>query len=678
MDIKKIFKGFSVSEAFIAFSIISVVFLLIIPVPLWVLDFLFMALILFSMTVFFISFMITESMEFSAFPSVLLISSLARLVLTVAATKKILIEGSSGKLVESLGGLFLGGNTVIGLVVFAIIITVQYIVITGGTIRISEVSARFTLDAMPGKQMSIDADLNSGIITEEEARKRRRVVEDEADFYGSMDGASKFVRGDAIASIIIILISLIGGMTVALINGSESVYQAFQKYSKITVGVGLLAQISSLLTSVSAGILVSRATSGSDLASEIFSQIFIKKEILYIISFVSMVVFFIPSSPKIVLLSISVISFYFAFKSKEKPKETKEEKEAVDKRDLNKEETEEEDEEEISLELGIGLLGLLGENGNGLYEKIEISRKNLSKEFGFNIPAVRLKNNSLISPNNYSIKIFGWEAGKGNIQPLSLLAINSGLAKKIAGRDENVSDPVFNMPSLWIRKEEKNLFEKNGYTVVSAQSIIITHLGEVLKRYSHELLTRQTVSKMIENLKKKSPSVVDEVIPNLLTVGDIHRALQHLLKENIPIKNFSRIMEAFSDQAKVSKDPVSLGEAARKTLGRVIIEKNSNSEGVLEVYTLSQNLEQKLLTNVKKNEGGFFITLPPSEIARVADSIADYVKKRLPEPAVIACSSAIRYPLKKITEKVLSGVNYISYEEITPDAKVKILGQIDG
>lgn len=674
--IKKLDINLNSGELLIGLSGLFILSILIIPMPLWALDFLFMSLILFSMLVFFMSSMISQSMDFSSFPSVLLISSVMRLVIIVSATRSILINGSCGKIVESLGSFFLGNNVIIGIVIFTIILTVQYIVITGGTTRISEVTARFTLDAMPGKQMSIDADLNAGLINEEEARIRRKIVEDEADFYGAMDGASKFIRGDTIASIIIIIINLIGGTLMGVIKGVD-VYSSFLKYSGISVGMGLIAQISSLLTSVSAGILVSRATSGSNLAYEITEQLFLKVNALWFLAAICGLLFLIPSTPKIILIIIACISAYSAIKKK------KIEKRNIEEKEKNKDKKEEEkvninifEDDIMELELGYSIVYMISKGKNDLIDKIEKARISLSRELGVLFDPIHVKDNQLITANSYRIKILSSEVAKGIIEPFKLLAINSGSARPIDGRPENIKDPVFMMPSLWILKEEIELFERRGYTVVEPESVIVTHITEVMRKYAHELLTREIVSKMIENTKKKNKAVVDELIPNLLSIGDIHRALANLLRENIPIKNFTTILEAFADAAKTSKDPYFLSETARKYLARIITEKNLNSQNRLDILTFSPGLEQKLISNLKKNDSGFNITLSPNDVHKIIDRIADEAKKLLPQPVVIATSSAIRYPFRKIIEKVLPNISVISYEEINPDVEVKIAGEI--
>lgn len=674
INIESYFKSIKPSEAITALGIITAVFLLILPIPGFIIDTLFVILIAFSITIFFISFVITQSMDFSSFPTILLISSFARLIITVVATKKILMEGGCGRIVEGLGSVFLGESIIIGLVVFAIIVTVQYIVITGGTTRISEVSARFTLDAMPGKQMSIDADLNAGLITEEEAKRRRKAVEDEADFYGSMDGASKFVRGDAIASIIVMIIVFIGGTILGITKYGLGIYEAFEKYSKIATGMGLITQISSLLTSVAAGILVTRATSGNDLTTEVFSQIIIKKEVFWISSFAVFLMIFIPSTPKLLLLLISGGLFVTSLYVKQKDQRTEEEKE---KYDIKNQEIEPDESDTIYLEIGFGLVGIIGEGDESIYLKVENLRKNISKELGFKIPYIYVKENQFMPLNSYSIKIFGNETAKGTLQPLMLLAINAGNAKMVDNRIEDTQDPVFMLPALWIKKDEKNLFERNGYTVVTPQSVIITHLSEILRKNSWELLTRQSVSEMIDEIKRKYPGTIDDTIPSNLSIGEVHRGLQNLLKENISLKNLRLILEAFCDQAKISKDPVSLSESARKVLSRYITEKNLNHDGTLEIYTFSPRLEEMISSNVKKTDSGYFITLPPSEITKIADRIAEITKNRLPQPVVIVCSSSIRYAVRKVFEKVLNGVSFMSYDEINPDVKIKVLEQID-
>lgn len=680
-DIKgaKAAMGFKKAELATGGFGVAMLAILLLPVPAWGLDVLFLALIVVGMLTLFLSAMVSESMEFSAFPSILLLGTVARLAITVAATRSILVNGEAGMLVETIGDLFLGNNVTVGLAIFLIMVATQFMVVTGGTTRVSEVTARFTLDAMPGKQMAIDADLNAGLITEPEARARRKAIENEADFFGAMDGASKFVRGDAMASIIIVAINLAGGTIIGMVQGGMPAADAFLKFSQVTVGMGLVTQISSLLTSVTSGILVTRATSGSTLAGEIGSQIFSKPGPLWGVSGILGAAVLVPGSPKIVLMALSGLAAYAASQIKTAAVEA----ETAAETGKGKEAKKPEDSlsgflqaDLIDVEIGYALIAIIHKTEGGFMDKVESVRKTLARDLGLPVPPIHIKDDMTLAPNGYRIKLHETEVAKGDLRPYDLMAINPGSAKgAIAG--EAIVEPVFSMQAVWIKPVQKAEAERLGYTVVDPVSVLVTHLTETLKKCSAEVLTRQQTQHLLDQARKTSPAVIEELTPGLLSLGETHRALQNLLRERVPIRSLPLILEAFADQARTSKDISALSEAARRSLSRAITTQHQSDNGMLEVHTLSPAWEQKLLASLHKTDGGIAITLPPRDIHSLVDSIAETVKNRIPQGTVLVCSSGLRYPLRRILERSLPSLPILSYEEIWPEAQVKILGKID-
>jgi len=658
---------------------IAMLGVLVLPLPSWMLDMLFLALLVAGMLTLFLSAMLSESMEFSAFPSILLLNTVARLAITVAATRSILVNGEAGMLVSAIGDLFLGNNVTVGLAIFLIMVATQFMVVTGGTTRVSEVTARFTLDAMPGKQMAIDADLNAGLITEAEAKTRRKSIEDEADFYGAMDGASKFVRGDAMASIVIVAIDLAGGTVIGMLQGGMPAADAFLKYSQVTVGMGLVTQISSLLTSVTSGILVTRATSGSTLAGEIGGQIFSKPAPLWGVSGILAAGVLVPGSPKIVLMVLSALAGYAASQIKaaaDKPDEPAEEASKTEARKPEDSLSGFLQSDLIDVEIGYALIAILHKKEGGFMDKVETIRRNLAKDLGLPVPPIHIKDDVALAPNSYRIKLHEGEVAKGDLRPYELLAINPGSARD-GLQGEAVTEPVFCMKAVWIKPAQKPEAERLGYTVVDPVSVLVTHLTETLKKYSAEVLTRQQAQLLIEQTRKTSPAVVEELTPGLLSLGEIHRALQNLLRERIPIRSLPLILEAFADQARTSKDVTGLSEAARRSLSRAITAQHQSEGGLLEVHTLSPGWEQKLLASLHKTDSGLAITLPPRDIHALVESIAGTVKTRLPQGTLLVCSAGLRYPLRRLLERSLPSLPILSYDEIWPEAQVKIMGKID-
>ncbi len=657
---------------------VAMLAILILPLPTWGLDILFLGLIVSGMLTLFLASMISQSMEFSAFPSILLLGTVARLVITVAATRSILVNGEAGMLVEAMGDLFLGNNITVGLAIFLIMVATQFMVVTGGTTRVSEVTARFTLDAMPGKQMAIDADLQAGTITEPEARARRKIIEDEADFYGAMDGASKFVRGDAMASIIIVAINLAGGTIIGMAQGGMAAGDAFQKFSQVTVGMGIVTQISSLLTSVTSGVLVTRATSGATLAGDIGSQIFSKPGPLRGVSAILGAALLVPGSPKIVLMLLSGLAAFAASRIKVAPPQA-EDADAIKSAEAKKPEDSLSgflQADLIDVEIGYALIGVIHKKEGGFMDKIETVRKNLARDLGLPVPPIHIKDDMMLAPNGYRIKLHEGEVAKGELRPYDMMAINPGSAKGgLAG--EEVIEPVFSMNAVWIKPAQKSEAERLGYTVVDPVSVMITHLTETLKKYSAEVLTRQQTQLLLEQTRKTNPAVIEELTPGLLSLGETHRALQNLLRERVPIRSLPLILEAFADQARTSKDISALSEAARRSLSRTITAQHQSGNGVLEVHTLSPGWEQKLLASLHKTDAGLAITMPPRDIHALVNAIAETVRVRIPQGTLLVCSSGLRHPLRRILERSLPSLPILSYEEIWPEAQVKILGKID-
>ena len=662
-----------------AIGFVMILIVMVVPIPAFMLDLLLSFNITFSLIILLVSMYISHPLELSAFPSILLMATLFRLSLNISSTRLILLHGNqgplaAGRVIHSFGQFVVGGNYVVGFIVFLILVIINFIVITKGAGRIAEVAARFTLDAMPGKQMSIDADLNAGIIDEQEARKRREEIAREADFYGAMDGASKFVRGDAIASIIITAINIIGGFIIGVLQKGMPVAKAACTYTILTVGDGLVSQIPALIISTAAGIVISRASSASNLAEEMGNQLFSYPKAIQTASFILIGLGLIPGLPHIPFMLLGIVMGGIGLL-----------KERFSSRAVEEVEEKAEQEEEIrvippdpiSIEIGYRLIGLVDvEQGGDILERIKMIRKKYAQEMGFILPPVRIKDNLELSPNEYVILVKGVEVAKGELMIGHYLAINPGNIKDdIQGIP--TKDPVFGLPAKWIKESNVKVAKELGYTVVDPSTVLMTHFTEIVKSYCHELLDREEVQALIDNIKSTHPKVVEELIPNLLTLGAVQKVLQNLLKEQVPIRDIVTILEALADYAPVTKDPDILTEYVRERLGGHIV-KQYVSDGILHVATLDHELEKIIEESAKQTSFGLYPVLPPDVLNEFLAELNDKIKKLGSEGhlPIILCSPNVRRLVKKLTEKSMPNLIVLSYTEIPSQVKIKSVGVI--
>ena len=592
------------SNSFVLF-VIFIVIAIIIPLPSWLMDFMILLNISLSLIILVMTMFIKEALEFSVFPTVLLLTTVLRLSLNVSTTRGILSRGYAGEVISAFGNFVMGGDAIVGFLIFIIIVLVNFIVITKGSERVSEVAARFTLDAMPGKQMAIDADLNAGIINEEQAKKRRSNIQREADFYGSMDGATKFVKGDAIMSIVTTLVNLIGGVIIGMVRGGGDFNTILNTYSLATVGDGLCSQIPALLISVATGMIVTRAASEDSLINDLKSQFTAQPFVLMIAGIVMVVMMVIPGFPTVVCLILGVLLILAAFllnRNKKKMAELelaqrkKAEEKEMEKLPADNDYYRDIDNvfkllnvEPIEMEFGYSLLRLVDEKSGGNFiERVVIFRKQFALDMGMVIPSVRMTDNPEINPNMYIIKIKGEEVARGEILVDHYLALDSGdVTQQIEGID--TVEPAFGLPAKWISEDKKIMADVAGYTLIDPVSVMITHWSEIMKRYAHELLSRQDVSTMLDNVKKTNPIVVDDIIPKVISVGYLQKILANLLKEGIPIRDLETILETIGDHSNVLKDTDIITEYVRQSLKRTITHRFAEANS-LRVITLDTQI----------------------------------------------------------------------------------------
>ena len=647
-----------------------------------------LSLIILVMTMF-----IKEALEFSVFPTVLLLTTVLRLSLNVSTTRGILSSGYAGEVISAFGNFVMGGDAIVGFLIFIIIVLVNFIVITKGSERVSEVAARFTLDAMPGKQMAIDADLNAGIINEEQAKKRRSNIQREADFYGSMDGATKFVKGDAIMSIVTTLVNLIGGVIIGMVRGGGDFNTILNTYSLATVGDGLCSQIPALLISVATGMIVTRAASEDSLINDLKSQFTAQPFVLMIAGIVMVVMMVIPGFPTVVCLILGVLLILAAFllnRNKKKMAELelaqrkKAEEKEMEKLPADNDYYRDIDNvfkllnvEPIEMEFGYSLLRLVDEKSGGNFiERVVIFRKQFALDMGMVIPSVRMTDNPEINPNMYIIKIKGEEVARGEILVDHYLALDSGdVTQQIEGID--TVEPAFGLPAKWISEDKKIMADVAGYTLIDPVSVMITHWSEIMKRYAYELLSRQDVSTMLDNVKKTNPIVVDDIIPKVISVGYLQKILANLLKEGIPIRDLETILETIGDHSNVLKDTDIITEYVRQSLKRTITHRFAEANS-LRVITLDTQIEDLIVSSVKKSDQGSYLAMPPDMIQRIVTASnreIDKIKDVIPT-VIVLTSPVVRIYYKKLTEQFIPNITVLSYSEIDSTAQIQAIGNI--
>ena len=675
------------SDILFALIMVGIIIMFIIPLPPALIDILLAANITFAMVVVLVSIYTTEPLQVSVFPSLLLFATLFRLGLNVSTTRLILGEAYAGEIIMSFGDFVVGGNYVVGLVIFIILVVIQYVVITKGAERVAEVAARFTLDAMPGKQMSIDADLNAGIITEDEARYERQKIRDEADFYGAMDGASKFVKGDAIAGIIITVINIIGGLVIGVLMQGMAIGEAAQVYTLLTVGDGLVSQIPALLISSATGMVVTRAASEGSMGQDMTKQLTAQAKPLWISAGVLALLAFVPGLPTIPFLVLSILIGGIAFLLFSQPGSVSDEKEMQEEIEQEQPEKRMPQREELSdlikidpmeVEVGYNLIPLvLPEQGGDFLDRVAMIRRQTAMELGIIVPPVRILDNLQLEPNTYRIKLKGVEISRYEILPDHFLAMDSGMVtEEIEGKE--TTEPAFGTPAIWITADQKDEAEMANYTIVDPPSVMATHLTEIIKDNAHELLGRQEVKELIDNMKDDYPAVVDELLPDLMTLGEIQKVLQNLLWEDIPINNLLTILETLADYAPRTKDTGLLTEYVRQALSRQITNHYLDQDDKLHAVTLDPELEDELNQALEQSEQGNYLALNPKRAQNLIEKIADQIQvllKRGLEP-VLLTAPAIRRPLKEMTHRSLDKLNILSYNELQSDVNLQILGTV--
>jgi flagellar biosynthesis protein FlhA len=674
----------SARDLSVLLSVILIVAMLIIPFPSWLLSILIMINISLALIVLLTTMNMSEPLQFSIFPSLLLLLTLFRLGLNVSTTRSILSKGEAGGVVETFGTFVVGGNVVVGMVVFLILIIIQFVVITKGAERVSEVAARFTLDAMPGKQMSIDADLNAGMISEQEARMRREKVSREADFYGSMDGASKFVKGDAIAGIIIVLINLIFGIVIGMSQQGLSIADAANKFSLLTVGDGIVSQIPALLISTATGIVVTRAASDGNLGQDITAQLFAFPKMLYVTGgTIFLLGLFTPISDvlTIPIAGLLCAGGYFISRT---PETDKEQLEIEEEQETNEMKSPESvvgllSVDPIEFEFGYGLIPLADANqGGDLLDRIVMIRRQLAIELGLVIPVVRIRDNIQLQPNEYRLKIKGNEMARGELLLDHYLAMSPGVEdESVEGID--TIEPSFGLPAKWITEEMKEQAEIFGYTVVDPPSVVSTHITEVIKNNAYELLGRQETKQLIDHLNETYPILVEEVTPNPLSVGDIQKVLAKLLKENVSIRNLPVIFETLADFGKVTSDTDLLTEYVRQALARQITNQYSSTSDTLKVVTISGRVEKLIAEGIQQTEHGNYLSLDPAVSQGILESIASQVEQLalIDQTPIVLCSPAVRMYVRQITERYFPQIPILSYNELEASVEVQSVGVVN-
>jgi flagellar biosynthesis protein FlhA len=668
--------------------VVLVVVMLIIPLPPMLLDLLITLNISCALAIVVTTMYVKKALEFSVFPSLLLITTLFRLAINVSVTRLILLHGDAGHVVEAFGHFVVGGNVVVGLVVFLILIVIQFVVVTNGAGRVAEVGARFTLDAMPGKQMAIDADLNAGQITEDQARERRREISEEADFYGAMDGASKFVKGDAMAAVLITAINLIGGIVVGVLMQNRPFGEAVQHFSLLSVGDGLAAQIPALLISVATGIIVTRAASSDDLGSQVVGQIGAQRRAPLVAGAVIASFALIPGLPKVPFLIIGAL-FFFGGRAMAKSADAEADKVTADAAAAAlaapavQASPRDQVQQALSLDplelcIGFGLVPLVdGSSGGSLLQRVSAVRRQIAAEVGTIIPSVRIHDEVGLQSHEYVVKVRGTEVARGQIMAGHQLALDPGDA---VGQLDGIptQDPAYGMAAVWITEAGRAEAEALGYTVVDAESVVVTHLTETIRRHTADLLTRQDVRTLLDTLKEHNAAVVDEVVPDLLSVGELQRVLQALLREGVSIRDLGAVVEASGDRARVTRDPELLAEYARQALGRTIVSPYLDAERTLRAITLDPNLEQEVSDAIAQTPDGEYLAMDPNRAQALVHSLSNHVEQAVTRGRrpVLICSSRVRRHLRRLCEQALPQLSVCAYNEIAPGIGVETIGVV--
>jgi len=675
------------SELTLAISLIVIIFVMMVPISPIILDFFLVISIASSIGVLLLSVYAKKPLDFSTFPTILLVTTFLRLSLNVASTRNILIDGAdvgtkaAGGIIEAFGEFVVGGNYAVGLIIFSILVVINFIVITKGAGRVAEVSARFTLDAMPGKQMAIDADLNAGLIDEKEAKRRRAEVAQEADFYGSMDGASKFVRGDAIAGILITIINIIGGIIIGVAQQDMSFQDAARIFTLLTVGDGLVAQIPAIVISLAAGIITTRSSNDKALGKQFTDEVSVHPRVFYITASVLTLFGVVPGFPAIPFLFMGLAIGFVGFRI-EKNKELLDANTKSDAVKQLKENGETLESllpvELVQLEVGYGLVSIVDASQNGdLLERISHIRKQFTVDWGLIIPSVRIKDNLELKPGGYSIKLKGIEIAKGEMMVDHLLAMDPGTVIQPLDGVET-KEPVFGLPAIWITSDLKDEAQYSGYTVVDLSTVIATHLTEVLKGHLHELLGRQELVRLLDHFKEENPKIVSDLIPDILPIGTVLKVMQNLLKEGVGIRDFRTILETLADFGSTQKDSDLLTEQVRQSLYRSISEKIKSNQGDIPLFTLDRSVEESIARAIVPGADASQLALDPKITQTILASLNEKIEEATSagEKMVVLCSPIIRRHFKRMTEKFIPNLIVVSHNELSPEVNIRSLGTV--
>ena len=672
-------------DIIMAMVVITVVFMIIIPIPAELLDVLISFNIALSVIIILLTLFTTEVLQFSVFPTLLLITTIFRLALNISSTRLILRDGYAGSVINAFGSFVVGDNYIVGIIIFLIIIIIQFVVITNGSGRVAEVSARFTLDAMPGKQMSIDADLNSGLIDEKGARDKREKLQEEANFYGSMDGASKFVKGDAVASLLIVVINIIAGIVIGIIIKGMGASEAAQTYVKLSIGDGLVSQVPALLISTASGILVTRSGSSESFGSLAIKQLTSFPKVIAIAGAVLLFLAIVPGLPHIPFLILSIACIIAAYLLYKDELQNHMQQQEMKQQEITQIENKEPENvmnlisvEPMEVEIGYGLIPLADESSGGdLLQRITSVRRQCAIEMGIVVQPIRIRDNLQLNTNSYVIKIRGTVIAKGELMPNMLLCMDpTNSSSDIQGI--STTEPSFGLPAIWINKDQREEAEIKGLTVVDPTTVMVTHLTESIKNHSYELLGRQEVKLIVDSVKEKYPTVVEELIPDLLTIGELQKVLQNLLRERVSIKDMVTIMESLADNSRNTKDIEVLTEYVRFALGRSICNSLIDENGIITVVTLSKHLEDLIGKNIQKSMQGSFPAVDPDTTSKILNSIKNlldsvYFYENQP---IILVSPNIRAPFRRLIEMVFPSVNVLSLNEIPNDVEIKTEGVV--
>lgn len=665
------------SNVIFAGALVLVLATLLIKMPPFMLDIMLACSMSLALVVLIIVLGTNEPLQLITFPSLLLFATLFRLSLNVASTRLILLNGYAGNIINAFGQFVVGGHIVVGMVMFLIIVIIQFIVITKGAGRISEVSARFVLDSMPGKQMAIDADLNAGTITEEQAKERRDKITKESEFYGAMDGASKFISGDAMAGVIITAINLIGGIAMGYTRGMD-IATAAKTYCILSIGDGLVSQIPSIVIAISSGFLVTKTSSEKSMGQDLTIQFLEKSEPLKIASLVILAMALVPGFPKIPFIMLGSTGFIISrILRKSEPAKPSAQIESAESSELAEQQAPVEDllnVDVVSVLVGVRLISMVDpRKQSSIFDRIGALRRKFAQQFGIILPLVRLRDNITLEPNAYEIQLFDHCVAKGTIEPDRFLAMDSGtVTKKVPGME--TTEPVYGLPALWVSPKDKETAEVNGYTVIDPESVLITHLSEILQRHAHELLTREDVQQLVERLRKTQPSLVGDVIGELVNIGLLQRVLQNLLKEQIPVRDLTQIIESLGENAGKTKSSILLTELARKAIARTITEQHKSSTGQISAITFDPETEHTIIGSMKNENENFNLALPTEVTMQLTQKVAQAWKNamdRAYDSVVLLCDARIRYPIYELMKRSVPRLPVLAYDEIAAGTNIE-------